>query len=246
MPVLHPHQQEKPSGSVRLINTEDGAALLDVRQNLCLGMTPTGAEIWGLLVQGHSADQIVDGICARFSVSYEQVYEDVQQFLINLREKGLLETTSTRSEREPNWVLWLLRIWGKRLGARSTAPGRFLFWRALVGLFAFDLLRFGQKFYLMHEFVKLWPVRICLSDPLLLDRASSALNHACVWYPKRVLCLQRSAVFTCLLRDCGVSAQMVMGAQKFPFKAHAWTEVNGHAINERRDVASIYQVWERC
>jgi hypothetical protein len=39
---------------------------------------------------------------------------------------------------------------------------------------------------------------------------------------------------------------MVVGAQKVPFKAHAWTEVNGQAINELRDVQKTYGVWERC
>jgi len=79
-----------------------------------------------------------------------------------------------------------------------------------------------------------------------VERISKAVNYACVAYPKRVLCLQRSAVTTCLLRSWGVPAQMVMGAQKVPFKAHAWTEVDGRAINERREVQKIYGVWERC
>jgi len=43
-----------------------------------------------------------------------------------------------------------------------------------------------------------------------------------------------------------VPAQMVIGAQKLPFKAHSWTEVNGRAINERFDVQKVYGVWERC
>lgn len=56
--------------------------------------------------------------------------------------------------------------------------------------------------------------------------------------PKQVLCLQRSAVTTCLMRHNGLRATMVLGAQTLPFKAHAWTEVDGRAVNERRDVQS--------
>jgi hypothetical protein len=37
-----------------------------------------------------------------------------------------------------------------------------------------------------------------------------------------------------------------MGAQKLPFKAHAWTEVNGAAINEHQDLHKLCGVWERC
>jgi hypothetical protein len=49
-----------------------------------------------------------------------------------------------------------------------------------------------------------------------------------------------------LLRRCGIPASMVMGAQMLPFKAHAWTEVDGRAINERREVQKVYTAWERC
>jgi hypothetical protein len=123
----------------------------------------------------------------------------------------------------------------------------FLFWRALIGLLVFDLLGFGRDFARMHKVVRTWKVAIPRSvHPDVVNRTCEAVNHACVWYPKRVLCLQRSTITTCLLRSCGVHAQMVMGAQKLPFKAHAWTEVNGRPINERRDVRGIYGVWERC
>lgn len=123
---------------------------------------------------------------------------------------------------------------------------RFLFWKALIGLMFFDLLGLGRKFARMHRYVQRWKVASRPGSSDVVDRVCNAINYACVCYPKSVLCLQRSAVTTCLLRHCGIPAQMVIGTQKLPFKAHAWTEVSGHAINERRDVQSIYGVWERC
>src|SRR6266568_1961878 len=119
---------------------------------------------------------------------------------------------------------------------------RLLFWKALIGLLAFDLLGLGQNFVRMHRFVRNWKLASRSASADAVDRVCHGVNDACVWYPKRVLCLQRSAVTTCLLRSLGVSAHMVIGAQKFPFKAHAWTEVDGSAINERRDVQSKYGV----
>lgn len=121
-----------------------------------------------------------------------------------------------------------------------------LFWKALVGLLAFDLMGLGRNFARLHRTVRSWPVARTLAQRDVLDRVCDAVNHACAWYPKRALCLQRSVVTACLLRSNGVPAQMVLGAQKLPFKAHAWVEVNGNVINERRDVRSIYGVWERC
>ncbi|MCI0626519.1 MAG: lasso peptide biosynthesis B2 protein [Acidobacteria bacterium] len=123
---------------------------------------------------------------------------------------------------------------------------RLLFWKAIFGLLAFDALRLGHNFARLHRLVLGWKVTHRDASPDMIDRACAAVNYACVWYPKRALCLQRSVVTTCLLRGCGVPAQMVLGAQKLPFKAHAWVEVDGRVINERKDVQAIYGVWERC
>jgi hypothetical protein len=123
---------------------------------------------------------------------------------------------------------------------------RFLMWKALLALLAFDLFGFGRNFGTMHRFVSRRKVAPRLVSPDAVDRVCDAVNNACVWYPKRVLCLQRASVITCMLRHYGVPAQMVLGAQKVPFKAHAWTEVDGRAINERNDVQKKYGVWEHC
>jgi hypothetical protein len=123
---------------------------------------------------------------------------------------------------------------------------RFLFWKALISLLAFDLLRLGRDFTRMHRLVRDWKVASGPACPDAVEQVCEAVNYACICYPMRVLCLQRSVVTTCLLRDLGVRARIAMGAQKLPFKAHAWTEVDGRAVNERRDVQSVYGVWERC
>jgi len=118
--------------------------------------------------------------------------------------------------------------------------------KALFALLIFDLRGFGSNFPKMCAVVSHWPVARRELRGNVEQRVCDAVNNACVWYPKRVLCLQRSAVTTCLLRDYGVPAKMVMGAQNLPFKAHAWTEVDSRAINERRDVQRVYAVLERC
>jgi len=123
---------------------------------------------------------------------------------------------------------------------------RFLFWKALLALTVFDLLLLGRNFPRLHRIVQSWKVSPREPSPNTTRHVCDAVNRACSWYPKRALCLQRSVVTTCLLRSCGVSAQFVLGAQRLPFKAHAWVEVNGCAVNELSDVQSNYGVWERC
>ncbi len=78
-----------------------------------------------------------------------------------------------------------------------------------------------------------------------VEQVCEAVNQAIVFYPRRVLCLQRAVVTTALLRSMGVAAQLVVGAQGVPFKAHAWTEVNGSPVNEYRDVRKLYQEMDR-
>jgi hypothetical protein len=121
-----------------------------------------------------------------------------------------------------------------------------LFFQALFTLFAYDVLSTFCRFETIYTMVKRWKVARAPAKQDILDRACTGVNYACIWYPKQALCLQRSFVTTYLLRKHGVAAHMVLGAQKLPFKAHAWVEVDGKAINERSNVQATYAVWDRC
>ncbi len=122
-----------------------------------------------------------------------------------------------------------------------------LFLRALFALLVYDILSRTCRFETIHTMVKHWAIaRSSGRARVVVEQVSHAVNYACVWYPKQVLCLQRSFVTTYLLRRHGVAAEMVLGAQKLPFQAHAWVEVNRQAVNERSDVQATYSVWDRC
>jgi hypothetical protein len=118
--------------------------------------------------------------------------------------------------------------------------------KAFLLLLAFDVLGYGRSFSRMHKLVEAWKASPHVPTPETVELVCQAVNRARVWYPKRVLCLQASAVTTCLLRSYGVPSTMVIGSQVLPFKAHAWTEVNGRAVNERSDVQTLYLIWDRC
>ena len=121
-----------------------------------------------------------------------------------------------------------------------------LFFRALLMLLAYDILSVLCRFQTIYSLVKGWKVNNKTAESNVIDRVCMAVNYACVWYPKQALCLQRSFVTTYLSRKHGVAAQLVLGAQKLPFKAHAWVEVDGRAINERLNVQATYAVWDKC
>ena len=79
-----------------------------------------------------------------------------------------------------------------------------------------------------------------------VDDLCRSIDLACVFYIKKVLCLQRSAATTLLLRRYGHKAEMVIGAQMLPFKSHAWVEVDGAIVNDKPYMLDIYHVLERC
>jgi hypothetical protein len=101
-------------------------------------------------------------------------------------------------------------------------------------------------FAALYATVRNYPIRTLRTAPDMADRLCLAMETACIWYWKRALCLQRSAALTCLLRDHGVRAEMVIGAQQLPFKAHAWVEVAGLVVNDKSYVPETYAVLDRC
>ena len=239
-------QRYGPSIWVRAIESQDGIALLDIRQGLCLGVNPVGAEIWNGLKLGMKPNEIAARIAVMFDEPGDHILDDVRHYLDNLSENGLLsDDVQTGWSAKHAWVIKVVRL---ALFHGCWGPGgtRFLLAKSLFALATFDLLRFSTDFAAMFEFVRKWPFATRVPTSSTVDLVCAAVNYACVWYPKRVLCLQRSAVTTCLLRTCGVKAQMVLGAQQVPFRSHAWTEVEGIPVNERRDVRATYLLWDHC
>src|ERR1700722_813588 len=78
------------------------------------------------------------------------------------------------------------------------------------------------------------------------EQLCRAMGFACIFYFKRVLCLQRSAATTVLLRRHGWDAEMVTGAQILPFEPHAWVEIANDVVNDKPYMHEIYQVLDRC
>jgi Transglutaminase-like superfamily len=121
-----------------------------------------------------------------------------------------------------------------------------LFLKAYWNLIRFDLWLARGNFAALYERVRRQPVRWCPSTPHTVEKVCTAVDNTCVWYWKKVLCLQRSALTTCLLKESGVRAELVIGAQQLPFKAHAWVEVDGTVVNDKPYVREIYTVLDRC
>jgi len=121
-----------------------------------------------------------------------------------------------------------------------------LFLKAYGSLVFFDVYLARGSFAALYGRVRNCQVAPARPREDTVERICSAVDMASIWYWKEVLCLQRSAATTCLLRRHGVPAEMVIGAQQLPFKAHAWVEIGGRVVNDKPYMAEIYSVLDRC
>jgi Transglutaminase-like superfamily len=118
--------------------------------------------------------------------------------------------------------------------------------KAYLGLIQFDLYLARGNFAALYDKVRNYPVGSRTPARDDIERINYAIDMACIWYWKEAPCLQRSAATACLLKKYGVRAQMVIGAQQMPFKAHAWVEVDGHVVNDKPYTPEMYAVLDRC
>jgi Transglutaminase-like superfamily len=112
-------------------------------------------------------------------------------------------------------------------------------------LIYFDGCLARRNFTVLYEKVRDYPTAKRAATQTT-ERICRAVDLACILYWKDVRCLQRSAATTCLLRGHGVVAHMMIGAQKMPFRSHAWVEVNGRVVNDKPYLREMYMVLDCC
>jgi hypothetical protein len=125
-------------------------------------------------------------------------------------------------------------------------PPLHLVLKAYLQLVRFDLPVSQGNFARVYDRVRSCTRNEIAVGPGDVARICAAFNLASVFYWKQILCLQRSAATACLLKELGVPAEMVIGVQQFPFKAHAWVEVGGQVVTDKPDVRVLYRVLDRC
>lgn len=98
----------------------------------------------------------------------------------------------------------------------------------------------------LHKKVQLEPIQRPTANSPATHELCYAIDLACVFYFKKVLCLQRSSATVILLRRSGRKADLVIGTQLMPLKSHAWVESSGEVLNDKPYMREIYQVMELC
>ena len=205
----------------------------------------------------------------RYETSREQLRTDTARFLTALAEAGLVQVLIDPNGRETYQIREGVCGTTSKTIAEVTStettdnvptvfpaalvpetvkthPGKLETLTAFCALFAFDLLLRFRGFEALIKKVEGWPTaEPHTTDAELCRRVWTAVNRAQVYYPKKAMCLQHSAVVTCLLRRNGLPAEMVLAAQEFPPKAHAWVEVAGAVVNDFKQVKQRYRELKR-
>lgn len=119
-----------------------------------------------------------------------------------------------------------------------------LIFEASVGLVLYELTSL-TGFARTYALIKSFPVRNRRGTTNKVARICKAVAEACVWYPKRVHCLQRSVVTTLLLRLHGTPATLVIGCRPVPVESHAWVEVEEKVVNDRQQYKKFFTVLDR-
>lgn len=104
--------------------------------------------------------------------------------------------------------------------------------RAFVELIRYDVVNSTFGFERIHAKLSRQKVQ---PKQAINDAAAmipEAVSLAACFYWKPILCLQRSAVATRMLKKQGVDAHMVIGYRPSPFFSHAWVEVDGRVVND--------------
>lgn len=138
------------------------------------------------------------------------------------------------------------------------APARLASWpadvplarRAWTFVVAFaELLWMDVCLHLGYATIRRATARVAVApvDPTAetLQLVRVAVRDACVFYFKRAMCLQRSAVVTRMLRRRGVGAELVVGYLPTPIFHHAWVEVEGAVVWDQLTLQQFVRVVDR-
>lgn len=235
---------------VTLIANEDGGVLLDIEQDRILKLNSAALRFWQELAKGKNDFEIVDGVSKEHSLNPESVLRDLAALKQQIARLGLSpeacrlsgDTSPESSPEElPNFP-W----YAGRREEGDVSP--FLLAAGLFGIAAFDFVLSLFSMKRLCALVQCFPTRSrdIQDQAALVRKVCRAVERACVWYWKKSLCLQRSAVTTCMLRSFGLPARLVIAAQVMPLSSHAWVELHGSVINDHKAVRRVYRVLARC
>jgi hypothetical protein len=237
-----------------MATSTDGAIILDIdgtagkrRTGTIFKLDALGLQMWMLLGRGKTNTEIIDIILREYRVDRETVQRDLANLIEEATRLGLPrvvpQVTVAAKTNLPEDIP-SFKWYSDDTATARPDPSVSMLLAAYLGLWAFDFILSHISLAMICDIVKWWPTsrREIEDRSTLIGRICTAVDVSCIWYHKKTVCLQRSALTTCMLRVWGVSAEMVLAARPMPVMPHAWVQVNGAVVNDFPAVKTFYPV----
>ena len=221
------------SGQLRWLVYEQDTILLDLADGRYFGLDAVASQIWLRLAAGLFAEDIANHIADQNGLGSERASSDVRAFICKSLAARLLVSGPMQLPKPA--------IITPKLRSRMM-PLTLLAWQCLcTASMRLKNAPFGVAY---HGYANLAASSLAAIPAPWLAAFRRAENlHPLPQAPKD--CLPRSLALLHFLRLLGVRADHVIGIARDPFRAHAWVECAGLAINEPSDLGRRFRVLAR-
>jgi hypothetical protein len=228
---------------VIFVTVHDGSArLLDMA-----GRFHAVPAVGTLMLQetlAHGAEAAVQRITQEYGVKPGQVQHDLDVFLRELENQGLLCSLENRQRRRGAGA-WLARLVLRpalsaiqRLFRAPESKAR-----ALLGLarISFGLFGWTRTIAVWKEaHAHLASRQAGEPDKQAVRAVDQAVRVAAASHPFAVECKERALCCWALARSAGLHAALVVGINLFPLAGHCWCEVGPQTLSDNQDRCADY------
>lgn len=217
-----------PSAAIRHKEVDGLVVILDLRSGEYVTLNPVASQMWRALTGSTDSAQAAALVADAFAAPADVIHADLREFAGTCLEQGLLAL-----EAAPIWM-------PPTVGGRPIRPRATRAWQSLF-LTTRSLSRHG--FARTYAYLARLPRPPAPAPEGRIEAAVQAFARAELAFVIRAApadCLPRSLALWRFLISVGVPAEHRIGVQRFPFAAHAWTEVDGQVLFDSRERVKAY------
>ena len=224
----------KPSGVVLSSSQGGYVVILSLHDGRYHTLDEHGSRIWLLVGEGTTVGRLLQSLAAELAADPEVIAGDVKAFVIELIRRRFLDLDPPAPR--PQLALPPHQCRTRPTPAVPTLPTCVV--SLIVLALALRTMRLGTVWRRAHGLSRR-PCRPASQD--YIDAVVRQVVSAAALSPLRAQCLEQSLLTLALLRRAGVDARLRFGVLQFPFRAHAWVEVNGAPINDSQEALKLYR-----
>jgi hypothetical protein len=227
---------------VLLVPATDGSArLLDLGGEF-YAIGQVGATMLAeTLARGPQAAALA--IAERFGVAIDRVESDLQLFLKQLQDKGLLQRGPAPAARRGGKVLpYVVILFTLRILQHGVRSLRVKAWILLaLARLCFSVFGWTRTVAALQRCLPAANAAVTPEQHGAVTMVDQAVRRAAAGHLLRVECKERALGCWALLRSSGVAADLVIGIHLFPLTGHCWCEAGPWTLSDDQARCDGYQ-----